>query len=245
MSYDEQQDDGYQAWHETVFAQQQYQEESFNYQRKSQMSLIVKAGNSADFEPAPAGMQLARCFRVVDLGTQESTYKGETKHSHVILVGWELPNSPMTDGRPFTVSRRFTASLGQKATLRAVLESWRGRKFTAAELDGFDLKNILGKTCLLNIIHSPSKDGTKTYANVDTVNPVVQGMPIPPAINEPVFFSLGDFDAAVYEKLGKGLQEVVQKSPEFQSLGKVATAPAQAPAQPASGMEDMDDDIPF
>lgn len=243
MDCDNDMDDGYQQWHATCFVQQQYQEELLNNQRKTEMSLVVKGGNSADFEPAPAGMQLARCFRVVDLGTQETTYKGEVKHSHAILIGWELPNAPMTDGRPFVVSRRFTASLGQKATLRAVLESWRGRKFTAAELDGFDLKNIIGKTCLINIIHSPSKDGSKMYANVDTVNPVVQGMPIPNAINEQVFFSLSDYDHAVFEKLGNNLQETVRKSPEYQALGAgVKAAPAQAPA-PAG--DDMDDDIPF
>ena len=207
------------------------------------MSLIVKGNNNAEFDPAPAGMQLARCYRIIDLGTQESVYMGEAKKSHVILVSWELPNAPMTDGRPFSVSRRFTASLGQKAKLRAVLESWRGRKFTPAELDGFDLKNILGKTCLLNIIHSPSKDGTKLYANVDTVNPVVQGMPIPHAINEALFFTLSDFDRATFDKLGKSVQEAIAKSPEFQSLGGSYTEPVQHAAVDAGAIET--DDIPF
>lgn len=232
------------AWHAFSLEQQQYQEELSNNHRKQKMSLIVKGGNSADFEPAPAGMQLARCFRIVDLGTQESTYMGEVKHSHVILLSWELPNATMTDGRPFTVSRRFTASLGQKARLRAVLESWRGRKFSPAELDGFDLKNILGKTCLLNIIHSPSKDGTKMYANVDTVNPVVQGMPIPHSINEQLFFSLTDFDRATFEKLGKNIQESIAKSPEYQSLGG-GFQESSASQAPAASDDDQDDDIPF
>ena len=230
------------AWHAFSLEQQQYLEESLNNQRKLKMCLIVKGSNGADFEPAPAGMQLARCYRIVDLGTQESTYMGEVKQSHVILVSWELPNAPMTDGRPFTVSRRFTASLGTKAKLRAALESWRGRKFTPAELDGFDLKNVLGKTCLLNIIHSPSKDGSKVYANVDTVNPVVQGMPIPHAINEQLFFTLSDFDRATYEKLGKNIQESIAKSPEYQSLGNSYQEPSSSQAPSDS---DIDDDIPF
>ena len=56
----------------------------------------------------PAGAHVARCFRIVDLGTQETTFKGETKHQHQILVTWELPTNLMTEresnGKPYTVN---------------------------------------------------------------------------------------------------------------------------------------------
>ncbi|MHA1379626.1 MAG: hypothetical protein ACTSRG_14730 [Candidatus Helarchaeota archaeon] len=45
-------------------------------------------------------------------------------------------------------------SLHAKATMRKFLESWRGKKFTKEELEGFDLQKILGKPCQLQIIHS-------------------------------------------------------------------------------------------
>lgn len=81
------------------------------------------------------------------------------------------------------------------------------------------------------------------YANVDTVNPVVQGMPIPHAVNEALFFSLSDFDRGTFEKLGKNMQESIVKSPEYQSLGlsHVATSSAAEPV----AVETEDDDIPF
>ena len=41
----------------------------------------------------------------------------------------------MDSGEPFLVWKRYTLSLGDKATLRAHLEAWRGRKFTADELE--------------------------------------------------------------------------------------------------------------
>lgn len=82
------------------------------------------------------------------------------------------------------------------------------------------------------------------YANVDTVNPVVQGMPIPHAINEQLFFTLSDFDRATYEKLGKNIQESIAKSPEYQSLGSGYQESSVSQAQ-SSSASDIDDDIPF
>jgi len=37
------------------------------------------------------------------------------------------------------ISKRYTMSLGEQSTLRKDLESWRGKKFTPEELQGFDL----------------------------------------------------------------------------------------------------------
>jgi hypothetical protein len=58
--------------------------------------------------------------------------------------------------------------------LRAVLESWRGKKFTDAELDGFDLEKLLGANCQIHAAHDVGADGN-TYANVTLVLPPVKG----------------------------------------------------------------------
>ena len=91
---------------------------------------------------------------------------------------------------PRTVSSMFTLSLGKKAKLRPMLESWRGRPFTEAELEGFDLKNVLGANALLNIIHT--KKGDKTYANISTVSPLMKGTPKKTPELPQIFFSLAE-----------------------------------------------------
>ena len=40
------------------------------------MGLIAKKSGGGDFTPVPPGMHLARCYRVIDLGTQSGTYLG-------------------------------------------------------------------------------------------------------------------------------------------------------------------------
>ena len=137
------------------------------------MGMIVNSGDRKEFVLAPAGLHQAVCCDYVDLGILEVTWMGQIKKQPKIRVVWQL-DEDMEDGKPFIVQKRYTAKLFEKATLRKELESWRGRPFTDAELDGFDLDNIIGANCQLNIQHV-TKDG-KTYANVVSVVPLGKNM---------------------------------------------------------------------
>lgn len=194
----------------------------------------VATKGSETFELPTAGAVIGRCYQVIDLGTQDTTFKGTPKKAHKILLTWELAEK-MSDGRPFAVSSRYTLSLFDQAILRQHLESWRGRGFSEAELAGFDVKNVLGKFCMLSIVHNT--DGDKTYANVKGIMPVPKGMELPPAVNADIYF---DVDTGDINTLPEWVQKIVQKSDEFKAR--------QAPAQPAGNggrFDDLEDDIPF
>ena len=117
--------------------------------------MIISDNGGTSFEQPPTGSHAARCISIIDLGTQRSTYEGEVQIKHQVIVRWELANELLTigdfAGKPFTVSKFYTASLHEKAGLRKDLASWRGRDFTAEELKGFDMKSILGKPCMLSV----------------------------------------------------------------------------------------------
>ena len=53
------------------------------------MALIAKEGEGT-FTPVPPGMHLARCYRVVDLGTQKSEYLGTIKHLPKVMLQFEV-----------------------------------------------------------------------------------------------------------------------------------------------------------
>ena len=205
------------------------------------MSLTLKTGGGGDFQIAPAGNHLGICYQMVDLGHQLVTYKenGVTKEKYQskVLIGFELPNETMEDGRPFIVSRRFTSSLAKTSALRPILESWRGRPFSAAEEAGFELKNVLGKACMVNVVHATPKD--KTYANITSVTPVPKGMDVPEMHNEIQYFEFGDqgFDEATFNGLSDGLKRVISESKDYQML----TGSDQAVAS----QEELSDEIPF
>lgn len=192
-----------------------------------------------DFTPPPSGTHLAICYRVIDLGTQTIDWQGQQKHQHKVMLSWELPDERMEDGQPFSVHKRYTWSSSEKSTLRQHLEAWRGVPFKDSDFGpgGFDIRNIIGKPCLLSVIHD-HKDG-KTYANIASVAKPMKNTVCPPLTNTTLFFSLEEFDAKVYEELSQGIRDVIAKSPEFQALGK--PKPPPEPNLPP----DMDDEIPF
>src|ERR1700730_8911487 len=111
------------------------------------MSVLLPQ-KGADFEPPPEGAHIAVCYRVVDLGTQDTSYMGNPKRSHLILLSWELPDAKMQDGRPFTISRRDPYSASSKASLRKDLESWRGKRFEEWEFGSFDIGKLIGVGCM-------------------------------------------------------------------------------------------------
>jgi hypothetical protein len=201
------------------------------------MGLVFKGSNSGtDFAPLAAGSHAARCFAVIDLGTQKTEYMGETKFGPRVRISWEVCGERMTDGRPMIISREYKASLHEKSQLRKDLEGWRGKSFTEAELAGFEGKQLLGKTCLLSVMHA-TRDG-KTYANVAAISGLPKGMEAPKAENETLFLDLENFDESVFQKLSKYVQATIEKSPEFAAGGSVSKQSDQPDAFD-------DEEIPF
>src|SRR5690606_30485943 len=124
------------------------------------------------FELAPAGTVIARCYRFLDLGSHDQPYQGESKGlKRPVMTALELPTEGEYAGKPFTIHKRYTWSMHEKATLRKDLESWRGRKFNDADFGpgGFDVRNLLGKVCTLTITHSASENGDRQYANITAI----------------------------------------------------------------------------
>ena len=116
------------------------------------MALTIKnESNGGGYESLPVGQYKAACYRIVDVGTHNETYEGETSKRHSVFIYWETPENQMTDGKPFSIMKQYTLSLNEKSALFRDLCSWRKKKFTDEELKGFDLTNILGCTCEIEV----------------------------------------------------------------------------------------------
>jgi hypothetical protein len=202
---------------------------------RKEYSMFLPAPTGSDFETAPAGTHLAVCFRVIDLGTQKSTYSGKEKEAHKILVSWELPQERQDNGELFIIGQRYTWSMSEKATLRKHLQSWRGAAFTEKDFagppNGFNIKNIIGKPCLLTISHE-EKDGS-TYANITSVAKLMKGMTAPQPENAQIFLWLeqSSWDPNVFNVLSDGLKSIIMKSPEYTAL----TTPPGPPTHDIAG----------
>lgn len=131
------------------------------------MAILASENSSSTFTPHPAGNFASVCVDVDDLGMIEVTWQNQKKTQHKVDIWWYCGLQDAENDRPLLVRRRFTLSLSEKGNLRPFLENWRGKKFTAEELKGFDLEKLLNVPAFLQVGHNDS--GGKTYANVDAI----------------------------------------------------------------------------
>lgn len=182
----------------------------------------LPAPDDKTFQNVPEGNHIAVCYRVIDLGTIRGEYMGKENFRRKVLISWEIPDEKMEDGRPFTIGQRFTWSMSEKAQLRKILESWRGKAFTEADFgpQGFDIINIIGAGCMLNVVHE-AKNG-KTYANIASVAKLPKGMNAPAPTNQRsfVWLSREEFIEGNYENLSDGLKAIIQQAPEYRALSE-------------------------
>lgn len=209
--------------------------------------IIRENRTESTFKIPPSGSFLGRLYRILDLGTQKVEWQGAIKMQRKLMFSFELHGEDndgqaltTNDGKPLMISKRYTMSLGEQSTLRKDLESWRGKKFTAEELLGFDLNVLLGKFAMCNVTHN-DREG-KTYANLSGLSQVpaaLKKMPEPIGVNELMIFSLDAFDQAKFDSLSDGLKEIIKKSAEWRGTN------GEEEANKAVAIATLDDDMPF
>lgn len=186
------------------------------------MSKLWESSGQA-FEPAPVGVHDAICVSIIDLGTQTSTYNNEENTRRQNLITWELPEELREDGKPFTISKFYTASIGEKANLYKDLTSWLGKPPTAP----FDPESILGKGCQLIVTEKNDKHVVSTVAGLK------KNAKLPTPVNPLVHFTLDEFDEDVFDGLSNGIKKIIMRSPEYAAI--------VTGGEP----EEVDEEIPF
>jgi hypothetical protein len=207
------------------------------------MAIIASnTGGGGDFSPTPQGTHLAICNMVVDLGKQRGEYQGVPNVKHKVFIRWELPHERLTwtdrDGvereGPRVVSKTYTVSLHENSALRADLVGWRGRDFTPEEEVAFDIANLLGKPCMLTVVHKTSNG--KTFANVQSVSGVPKGMEKPTECeNTPLLYD--NDNPSSWDRIPEWLQKKIDE--------QVRDEPAPKNGHGGAWDDDLDDDCPF
>lgn len=203
------------------------------------MGFIAKdSGGGGDFKKVPPGVYVARCFSLIDMGTQITDGQYGTKEQHKIRIGFEVfgeddngvPLTITLDGKdmPLTISKTYTMSLHEKAGLRKDLAAWRSRDFTEEEAKGFDISKLLGVYCMLNV--TTSENNGKSYTNIAGITPLPQALKNakPEAVHELIAFDLDNPDWAVFQGFHEKLQETIKQSPEFAQAVSMADVPTDS-----------------
>lgn len=197
----------------------------------------------ASFTLANRGMHSATVVAVVDEGKHLN--EKYNKVSNIVSIGFEITQKNEETGEDENLvifSRRYTNSLHKNSALRKDLESWLGAPMSKDQVDQFNLRQILGKSCTINVVHTQSQDGTKTYANIANILP--KSVDRQPS-EEPYVYTVHDPDTN-FDRLPKYVQNRVMASQQLKGVdGLVSqpeqpqTAPQAAPA-PANNVQTLD-----
>lgn len=202
------------------------------------MGFVASDSGGGNYKRVPAGAHIGRCFSLIDLGTQLSSGQYGEKMQHKIQIKWELfgedeQGAALTtdDGAPMTISKSYTLSLSDKASLRKDLASWRGRDFTEEEAKAFDVTKLLGAYCMVNV--TTSENNGKTYTNVAGLTPLPSALKNskPDAVHENIIFNLDEPDWTLFDSFHDKLKEAIKRSPEY--------------IKASGGSQETPDDIPF
>lgn len=207
------------------------------------MSLIVNGSSASNIPPVPAGTHLAVCNMLVDLGEQYNERYGNS--SRKVLIGWEIPEEKieLEDGpHSRTIRKQYTASLNEKSNLRKDLAAWRGRDFTPEELKAFDLHNIVGASCMINVIHTKKDD--RSYANISAIMALPKGMGKGSLTEKPLVFDLDTASLDDVEELPNWIGDIIKKSSTYQE--KLSAEQVTAETELTELPDDFDDgELPF
>lgn len=210
-------------------------------------AIIAKSKGNTPRELTPAGNYSARCYQMIHIGTNNETFKGETKIMNKVWIGWEIPEltrvfDEAKGPQPIVISKEYTLSLGTKANLRKMLASWRSRDFTEEEAEAFDITAVLGKACMINVIHKASEsDATKVYEEIAGVTPLPTGLKCPPLINPLQELTFDAFNRDLFEKLPEFIRDKIRSSEEYRAM----MDPEHVGTDNQEAGDPDDDDLPF
>ena len=208
------------------------------------MSIIAPpASSGGSFEPVAEGTHLAVCDRVVYLGHQKQEWSGEVSFKPKVYIRFQVPAIRVEvndEDKPAIIGTTLTLSMHEKAKLHKFIKTWLGK----APAVSFDVATLLGLPCQIAVSHNVKPD--RTYANVDGVMSIPQGMEGPKLEGEPILFE-GPQQAAVLALLPQWMQEKIAVGFSTENPNKITPEPEPHPEVMPAGQRkpEFDEDIPF
>jgi len=226
------------------------------------MGLMASSSGGGEYEQVPPGTHRAVCYKIVDGGTLMEGFQGEPERPrHCVFLFWELPEVRTGNDRPMSIFKQYTLSLNENSGLHKDLKSWRGKSFTPEELKGFDLQNVLGVSCDIEVEHNQNGN-----AKVVSIFKPDGGAKKVATHNDQVAFDIDIYCAEfsgnsspeskahcdMFEDLPRfictrietslQMQAALRKGEKAAPAGLAAMAKKEEPELPE---EDFDDEIPF
>lgn len=175
------------------------------------------ADKAKDFEPVSPGIHPAICYYVVDLGTQETTFKNKKRIVHQGRIGWEVQDEITREEKPKVIFQKFNITTSKNGNLRKALNAWRGKELSDEEMEKFDLEKLIGTQCQIIVESSAGADGN-TYYNVTKVVKHPEWPKKKTPFAPTVYYSINDHGGDIPDNISDKIKEVIMASEEWQQI---------------------------
>lgn len=191
------------------------------------MPTYASVAPKKDYPVVSSGTHVATVYKFMNLGTRFQEYQGVLKEYPDTLITltfetdeeheFTYKNEDGTEEKvmkPLVISKEFTLSMGAKSNLRPFVEGIIGAKLTDEEAGAFDLEDLVGRACLITVVHKTSAKGS-VYANITSASPLMKSMQAPVLVNPVVIFDVKTATKEEIEALPKFIQEKITISDEY------------------------------
>lgn len=185
---------------------------------------IIATKKTANYEPLAEGAYPARIYQIIHVGTVEG-WKGKPQNK--VRLTFEFPTElkvfkEENGEQPQVLSNEYTLSFHEKSQLRKVIDACDPKALKKVDEDGFvdeyDIENLLGKACLVTVVHKESKTSEDIYANIQSCTVLPKGMECPPQVNESKSLSFDEFDEIFFESLPDFIKDKIKSSTEYKFM---------------------------
>lgn len=140
---------------------------------------VVAKDAGGGFAPHSEGQFAMVCVDVVNLGINVEQYAGQEPHEAAKVALVFASGERQEDKTLTVVATEMTLSANEKANLRKFLESWRGKSYTADQVQaGLPISKLHTQPALISIEHVTTKRG-RLFAKITSISPLPKAMPAP------------------------------------------------------------------
>ena len=182
------------------------------------------------YVPCPEGTQTGRISGVFNVGRQPDKGFGASRKW---IFEVEVSSALREDGSRFRLTKWMQESIFRKANMRKAIEAALGRSLTEAEAAGFDIRTILGKPCLVTVVHKDGENGIN--ANIEGFAALPAGMTAPELMAKPIAYNFEADGRSIPDEVPEFIQKAIKESAEWNR---------PAAAKPEEDDNPFDDDIP-
>ena len=131
---------------------------------------IIPIMSERTFEDCPEGLHQAVCVDVVNLGELTKPWSEVPKPYVKIVYQVDVEETRYQES-----TRDLNLTANSKGKLSELVSAWRGKQMSEEELAGFDLEQLIGKNCQLQIVHAP-RDNGGVFCNIQAIVPAPKGV---------------------------------------------------------------------